>query len=572
MTRKRSRTITPDAPVAQWIEQPPPKGQVARSIRVRGAKFPLVKLGAPTEFVTHATVTDRMMGRSSPGSGALLAPAHLFVALAILVLFRAWLSVVVPMTGDEAYYAWWARNSYWGGYDHPPMIGWILAPLVQINWREWWLRLPATLAPFFVAGACWVFVMRSAAFETESDVRPELALAAALLAALQPVGMLDVIITTDTPLLYFGVLSALVYARATETNRPRDALWAGVWLAGASLSKYFAVLLGLAYFLHVLTVERNRRGFVRLALVVLPVIPAVGFQVWWNSANCWSNVIFNFSTRQEGNAFNFRTPLLYFAMLAWTLSPYLVWALWKERRELLPRLSARPGMVALTFALVVPLVVLGGVSLYHTVGLHWVLAFVPLVCVVVTTTLSRERLRLASRFAATLAILQALIVLAISFVPIERYAGVHKYYDRLVIAVRPQAMLGHLTAYSSWEWAAESFSIAATLGYHAQRYMHTWGPGSVHGRNDDLLTDWRRFEGGNIAIFLRSEPRIEHFAPYFATFRVQPFAEYGAPFWLVLGEGFRYEPYRRDVLVPILEKHYPPVLFGSCPVRERYTR
>ena len=25
------------APVAQWIEQPPPKGQVARSIRVRGA-------------------------------------------------------------------------------------------------------------------------------------------------------------------------------------------------------------------------------------------------------------------------------------------------------------------------------------------------------------------------------------------------------------------------------------------------------------------------------------------------------------------------------------------------------
>ena len=26
-----------NAPVAQWIEQPPPKGQVARSIRVRGA-------------------------------------------------------------------------------------------------------------------------------------------------------------------------------------------------------------------------------------------------------------------------------------------------------------------------------------------------------------------------------------------------------------------------------------------------------------------------------------------------------------------------------------------------------
>src|SRR5712664_3509275 len=27
------------APVAQWIEQPPPKGQVGRSIRLRGAKL-----------------------------------------------------------------------------------------------------------------------------------------------------------------------------------------------------------------------------------------------------------------------------------------------------------------------------------------------------------------------------------------------------------------------------------------------------------------------------------------------------------------------------------------------------
>ena len=30
--------MAPDhAPVAQWIEQPPPKGQVGRSIRLRGA-------------------------------------------------------------------------------------------------------------------------------------------------------------------------------------------------------------------------------------------------------------------------------------------------------------------------------------------------------------------------------------------------------------------------------------------------------------------------------------------------------------------------------------------------------
>jgi hypothetical protein len=34
---RSGKIAPPAAPVAQWIEQPPPKGQVARSIRVRGA-------------------------------------------------------------------------------------------------------------------------------------------------------------------------------------------------------------------------------------------------------------------------------------------------------------------------------------------------------------------------------------------------------------------------------------------------------------------------------------------------------------------------------------------------------
>src|SRR6188472_2600266 len=36
-TEVRSGNIADEAPVAQWIEQPPPKGQVGRSIRLRGA-------------------------------------------------------------------------------------------------------------------------------------------------------------------------------------------------------------------------------------------------------------------------------------------------------------------------------------------------------------------------------------------------------------------------------------------------------------------------------------------------------------------------------------------------------
>ena len=43
--RPISYRIAPLAPVAQWIERPPPKGQVGRSIRLRGTK-PVNDLGA----------------------------------------------------------------------------------------------------------------------------------------------------------------------------------------------------------------------------------------------------------------------------------------------------------------------------------------------------------------------------------------------------------------------------------------------------------------------------------------------------------------------------------------------
>src|SRR5436190_20239659 len=50
-----SGRIAPLAPVAQWTEQPPPKGQVGRSIRLRGAtsrlENPLDSTGFDAGFV-----------------------------------------------------------------------------------------------------------------------------------------------------------------------------------------------------------------------------------------------------------------------------------------------------------------------------------------------------------------------------------------------------------------------------------------------------------------------------------------------------------------------------------------
>lgn len=73
--------------------------------------------------------------------------------LLALVVFRLWFSVVLPMTGDEAYFVLWGEHPAGGYYDHPPMVGWWLTGLLAVGRAEWLLRLPVLLLPLVLA-AC----------------------------------------------------------------------------------------------------------------------------------------------------------------------------------------------------------------------------------------------------------------------------------------------------------------------------------------------------------------------------------------------------------------------------------
>ena len=66
-------------------------------------------------------------------------------ALLVTLAFRFWLAAVFPLTGDEAYFMYWGVFPAAGFYDHPPMVGWLLALLLKFSAAEWVLRLPAIL-------------------------------------------------------------------------------------------------------------------------------------------------------------------------------------------------------------------------------------------------------------------------------------------------------------------------------------------------------------------------------------------------------------------------------------------
>src|SRR6478609_4426730 len=45
-----------------------------------------------------------------------------FVILGCLLALKIAVAAIVPLVGDEAYYALWSRAWSWGYHDHPPMV------------------------------------------------------------------------------------------------------------------------------------------------------------------------------------------------------------------------------------------------------------------------------------------------------------------------------------------------------------------------------------------------------------------------------------------------------------------
>ncbi|WIM05435.1 MAG: glycosyltransferase family 39 protein [Candidatus Nitricoxidivorans perseverans] len=475
---------------------------------------------------------------------------RLFWALLPLALaFRFWLAAAFPITGDEAYFVDWGRHPDWGFYDHPPMVGWWLAALLSVSGAEWWLRLPAVVQPAFLALAvAWTLssVCR--------DVERERAWWAALLVLLAPVDVWNVFITTDTPLVYFAVLSGLAWLKAGRSDDdPRWYLAAGLLLAGAVLSKYFAALLGFAYLIDVLLVRRRPRAWAGLAVAYAAVLPALTLMAWWNAGHCWTNVLFNFVNRHEDAGFSWRTPLLYAATLAYVLTPPGLWLLLRGD-------PSRVGRRSLAMLSAIPFLIFAGLSLVKTVGLHWLLAFVPFALLWLALSLPLPTLRRLATFFIGFAALHVAAIAVASRLPLETWQRL-KIHNGVVLTFESQALLERLKPFGADHvFAMDGYSSASTLGFNSQKAggqrFIVLGPGSSHARNDDFLTDFRTLDGKNILVLRKTEPRPDEYRPWFREVAIERFDHRGARFWVVRGRGFDYVAYRDGVLAKARDAWY----------------
>ena len=491
-----------------------------------------------------------------------------WVALCATLAFRFWLAAALPLTGDEAYFVEWGRRPDIGYYDHPPMVGWLLALMLQFSAAEWVLRLPAVLLPAALA------LMARAALHAWFGVERRSADLAAAALLLVPMNVWNVLITTDTPLILFSFAAMLLFAHGAVQDRGRDGLplffLSGVFLGLAFLSKYFAVLLGLGMLAWAVTARGRRPGWLALSTVVLAALPAGLLNLWWNYQSCWSNVMFNAINRHEGAGVNALTPLLYVAALLYLAAP-LLWYAWRERRALAGA-AAEPGARAMLFAWLVPLAVFAVLSPVKKIGLHWLLSFVPPLVVCLALSLPAARMLRVVRFFAVFAALHAAAAGVFSVLPLETWQF-SRLYPRLVFLLRAPELAARMAEHADFAPAADNYSAASVLSYHAGRHVFVFGIGSSHARHDDILTDMRVHEGRNIAVLRREPPPLQDYAPYFRSLEVRSLKLAGAEFHLVLGRGFRYAAYREGVLKTVRDRWYrvPGALpIGSCYYCERY--
>lgn len=485
-------------------------------------------------------------------------------ALASLAL-RLWIASAFPITGDEAFFYWWGVFKDWGYYDHPPMVGWLIGLMrALLGDAAWAIRLPIVLLPLALGAMLWWAL---------APLSRERAAWGVLLFWLAPLNWLNTLITTDTPLIFWSVLSAAMLLRAEQRAQMDGRAWllyalSGLFLGCAFLSKYFSVVLGLSYLVYFAAFRRERwRAF---ALLVLCALPGPAINIAWNMSHGWPNIMFNVYNRNQDAAFELRKPLLYLGMLLYLITPMLAWVGWKQRSAL--RAVWREQRLVGTLV-IVPLLFFTLLAFRKVVGLHWVLAFYPFGFMLLAFALPPAALRTCAKGLAWFTGLHVLAVVAIGLTHVEQWEGKPRYFS-IVRAFKTPELLAQVRQ-SGTVLMADGYAPAAAYGYTIGQYVPVFGPGKFHARQDDLLVDFSLYQGKTIRVLVSDSdpPPLADYRPYFDSVQPLSFVQNGVTFHAVEGRNFNYEAYRQGVLATIFQRYYaiPEWLpMTGCPFCERY--
>lgn len=205
-------------------------------------------------------------------------------ALAGLTVLRLILAASLPLSPDETYYFLWSQHLQAGYFDHPPMIAFFIR-------TGTFLFGNTSLGIRFMGPVCAGIgsILLWDAGEQLFPHRHAGLIAAALLNATLMIGAGAILMTPDTPLLFFWTAALAALARLITSNNPRWWLAAGLATGLALLSKYTATLFIAAIFIWLVTAPEGRAQLRTLwpwAAILLAFL-IFAPNIYWNAAHHW---------------------------------------------------------------------------------------------------------------------------------------------------------------------------------------------------------------------------------------------------------------------------------------------
>ena len=482
------------------------------------------------------------------------------LSLVVKLVFAWW----IPITGDEAYFITWGNNLDYGYYDHTPMVGWWLAALLQVSDSLLWLRLPNVLISTFIGWSIYRL--------TCSHSQPAAALAGSVF-LLAPVNLFPVLITTDVPLILFSFLSAWAFYRAQQADQFSWYIASGVLLGLAFFSKFFAGLLGVAYFIYlVLFVRRGWRPYAGLLLIIAGTLPFIALNLLWNYYHCWDNYLFNLYNRTSGSSFSLLTLGKYLLVLVYLLTPPVFYYLLRDFSEIKRAVKdADKRIYVLLFLIPIGLFFL--LSFWKVIGLHWLLSFYPFLFIGMAYVFSQQQLRRTFYFMIVFSVIHLVFFASVLGFSPGLIKSNEKLLQSYVFSAYSEEIVEKLKNIApGYQLATSSYGDSSVLSYTAKEHVILLGEGSYHARQEDMLTDFRNLDGKNIVI-LNYKNKAKHFRAFFDEIETGSIDVAGARYFYTKGKGFHYPAYREQVLERVMQSYYkiPDFLpVGSCYMFEKY--
>ena len=181
---------------------------------------------------------------------------------------------------------------------------------------------------------------------------------------------------------------------------------------------------------------------------------------------------------------------------------------------------------------------------------------------------------LTLKFMIGFSIVHIVALMVVFALPHDYWEDKPSAYDGLLMGYYPDVFIDQFREQAGdYHWATGSYVDSALLGYVSGKHFSVFGESSKYGRQDDLLTDWRAMAGENIAVLMYKEQDSMLLQHFFDKVEVLPFKVRQRKYYLLRGEGFRYELYRRIVLTLVRDKYYRYPAFlpeGQCYFYQRY--